>query len=185
MKTHSIALVAALTLAACSAPTGDAGQTTSDGEATAPPADAAPRQTASDFSPTDLAAMILLQGSEAALSDLMAQPQDPRWEALLAGVAAGDTAWLAAAAPLVPVLDGEAAESLFSSLGGALAEQPAAVLAAVGVDGLESVCQAYPPEATAAKLVALQAIPDSSPVAGLRDDCIQILNQPVSSSSVP
>jgi len=177
MRSRSIAICTALALAACTPPTGEASQADAAGDNGSEAASTVP---ASDFSPTDLAALILMNGPEGALSDLMAEPQDPRWEALLAGVTTGDTAWLAAAAPLVPVLDGEAAESLFSSLGEALAEQPAAVLAAVGAEGLTSVCQAYPPEATAAKLTALQAIPDGSPVAGLRDDCIEILNQPVS-----
>lgn len=174
MKPYSIVAATALILAACTPPTGDAAPSSSEGEAPA-----APSAPASDFSPTDLAALILTRGAEGALTDLMAQPEDPRWQALLGGVSAGDTAWLAAAAPLVPALDGEAAESLFSSLGAALAEQPAAVLAAAGADGMDSVCQAYPPDATAAKLTALRSIPDSSPVAGLRDDCIEMLNQPV------
>lgn len=171
MKSQAMMAAAALALAACTQATGDTAQSSTPADA--PASTSAPT---SGFSPTDLAALIVTRGPDAALSDLMAQPEDPRWQALLAGVSSGDTAWLAAAAPLVPSLDGEAAESLFSALGDALAHQPAAVLAAVGADGMESACQPYPPEMTAAKQQALRAIGDDSPVAALRDECLTILS---------
>lgn len=168
----SIALAAvALSLAACSPASSDANQTAGTPEA----GDAAvPAATA--FSPADLTGLIDARGADGALGDMMAEPEDARWQALLGGVSSGDVAWIEAAGPLVAVFDGEAAESGFAALGAALAHQPEAVLAAVGPDGMASTCQPYPPEETAAKETALMAIPEDSPVLALRDECLTVLS---------
>lgn len=171
MTLHPCTALLALALIACSPPPGDAHGST--GETPAPPAAATE---APAFGATDLTALIAADGAEATLAALMAQPEDPRWQATLSGISGGDLAWIAAAAPLVSVFDGEAAESGFAAYGDALAHQPAAVLAAVGPDGLESTCQPYPPEATQAKETALGTIPDESPVLALRDECLIYLS---------
>ena len=171
MSLRPLATLAALTLIACSPAASEA--TEPADESIAQSASAAPAA----FAPADLVALITAQGAENALMDLMAQPEDPRWQTLLTSVAGGDAAWIEAVAPLVPVLDGEAAESLFSVLGDALVHQPSLVLRAVGPDGMESTCQPYPPEMTEAKIAALQTVPDTDANAALRDECIQTLYQ--------
>ena len=171
MSLRPLATLAALTLIACSPAASEA--TEPADESIAQSASAAPAA----FAPADLVALITAQGAENALMDLMAQPEDPRWQTLLTSVAGGDVAWIEAVAPLVPVLDGEAAESLFSVLGDALVHQPSLVLRAVGPDGMESTCQPYPPEMTEAKIAALQTVPDTDANAALRDECIQTLYQ--------
>lgn len=167
MTLHPCTALIALALIACSPSPGDAQGST--GETLAPPAAATE---APAFGATDLTALIASEGAEAALATLMAQPEDPRWQATLSGISGGDLAWISAAAPLVSVFDGEAAESGFAAFGDALVHQPEAVLTAVGPEGLGSTCQPYPPEATAAKEAALLTVPDESMAIALRDDCL-------------
>lgn len=171
------ATVLALCLTACSSEA--PGAQTEAG--TAPPA-AAPEATpqtptATDFTPTALTALIEADGPDDTLMALLEQPMDPRWEALLAGVSGADAAWIDAVSPLIPVLDGEAAESLFAALGDALLHQPNQVLIAAGPDGMASVCQPYPPETVEAKIAVLEAIPYEERPTALRRECLQMLYQ--------
>lgn len=172
MKRVLISAVAVLSLVACTPPAEGADQ-----NGTAPPATTSEAAQPSDFAPSVLTALIAELGPQEALSNLLAEPMDPRWEALLAGVSAGDTAWIDAVTPLIPVLDGEAAESLFAALGDALLHQPNQVLIAAGPDGMASVCQPYPPETLEAKIAALEAIPYEDPPTALRRECLQMLYQ--------
>lgn len=164
--------VTALTFALCACSPEASGS-----PAEPPPPAAAPEAEAQTFSPEALTAMITERGAEPALGDLMQQPLDPRWQALLAGVSAGDAAWIDAVTPLIPVLDGEAAESLFAALGDALLHQPNQVLIAAGPDGMASVCQPYPPETVEAKISVLEAIPYEERPTALRRECLQMLYQ--------
>jgi hypothetical protein len=167
MKTYAIIATAALALAACNPASTD---TTETQAVTTETADA------TAFTPQDLSTLIAAMGPDAALAELFRDPADARWTTALAGISGGDLAWIAAVAPLVPVLDGEAAESGFSAYGDALTSQPEAVLAAVGADGMASTCQPYPPETIEAKQSALAAISDESPVVALRDECLTTLS---------
>jgi hypothetical protein len=167
MKTYAIIAAAALALAACTPASTDTAETDA---ATTPAAEA------TGFTPQDLSALIASMGPQEALAELFRDPTDPRWTTAMTGISRGDLAWITAVAPLVPVLDGEAAESGFSAYGDALTSQPEAVLAAVGADGMESTCQPYPAETLEAKQSALAAISDESPVAALRDECLTALS---------
>ena len=167
MKTYAIIATAALALAACNPASTD---TTETQAVTTETADA------TAFTPQDLSTLIAAMGPDAALAELFRDPADARWTTVLAGISGGDLAWITAVGPLVPVLDGEAAESGFSAYGDALTSQPEAVLAAVGADGMASTCQPYPPETIEAKQSALAAISDESPVVALRDECLTTLS---------
>ncbi len=167
MKTYAIIATAALALAACNPASTDATETQAVTTETAD---------ATAFTPQDLSTLIASMGPDEALAELFRDPIDARWTTALAGISGGDLAWIAAVVPLVPVLDGEAAESGFSAYGDALTSQPEAVLAAVGADGMASTCQPYPPETLEAKQSALAAISDESPVVALRDECLTTLS---------
>lgn len=171
MIRYPLIAVVVLGLAACSPPAGGSDQAPPEGPATEQAnADQAP------FTTRALSDLITERGAEAALGDLLATPEDPRWQATLDGISEGDISWMASAAPLVPFFDGEAAESGFAAFAHALALDPVTVLASVGPDGMASVCEPYPPEETAAKQTALMAVPDDSPVVVLRDECLTMLS---------
>lgn len=172
MTPRPFAALTALALIACSPAPGEATEAPASAETTAPSAPAA-----AGFTPGELTSLIATQGAEGALMDLMVEPEDPRWQTLLGAVSEGDSAWIDAAAPLIPVLDGEAAESLFSALGDALLHQPNQVLIAAGPDAMASVCQPYPPETVQAKIAVLEAIPYEEQPAALRRECLQTLYQ--------
>lgn len=168
-------LLAAAALCACTPPAEEA-------RSEAPPA-AAPEATA--FTATDLTALIAARGPDGALDDLFETPADPRWQAVLDGLSAGDQTWIDAVAPLEDVLDGEAAESVMGSLSQGLAHNASGVLRFAGVNGREQVCyRADPstePDADAfneARYAAVEAVADED-LAALRYEClIQISGEP-------
>ncbi len=171
MIRYPLIAAVALGLAACSPSAGGDDQASPEQPATEQPAAGE-----SLFTTRALSDLITERGAEAALADLLATPEDPRWQATLDGITEGDISWMASAAPLVPFFDGEAAESGFAAFAQALAIEPVTVLASVGPDGVASVCDPYPPEETAAKQTALMAVPDDSPVVALRDECLTLLS---------
>lgn len=134
-------------------------------------------ETQAAFGPADLIALIDRLGPEGALQDLLADPMDMRWPAAMTGIGLGEQAWLDTVPRFQGALDGEAATSTYAALAQALEHNPEPVLRLASADGsLETVCYPDIPETTAAKIAALEALPDSDMTA-YRDECVRWLMQ--------
>lgn len=138
------------------------------------------------ISPGDVSSMIAAQGAPGTVAALDPDGEKTRWTSVMAGIATGQAAWLALAAPLEPGTENASYADLNSALKAAMVVNPSGVLAILDESNpnlaADSICGAAGYEMDAAWYAAyydaltpaVESVTAPS-LASVRSACLEIL----------